>query len=218
MARGANTIVTVDALQSISIASADTQSLVIDSGAGDDVINVTSNGGPALTVIGGDPTASDTLTVTANGDTTVNFGSDPTSGTITTDDPAIAFSGIEAISLTSATGSALTVNGTNGDDAINQSGNTVTVNNGATVTFASYPTLNLNGNNGDDVFNVWPTTLAGVTAFNVDGGDPTASDKLIVNGTAGADSINFTPELGGCRNGHGSRPGQSTSRPSNSWS
>ena len=71
---------------------------------GDDAINVTGIGGPALTVNGGDPTASDTLTVTANGDTTVNFGADPTSGTIaTTSDPAIAFSGIEAISLTSAT-------------------------------------------------------------------------------------------------------------------
>ena len=64
---------------------------------------------------------------------------------------------------------------------------------GAVVNFTTYPTVTLNGNNGDDTINVNPTTLVGVTtAFNVIGGDPTASDELIVNGTAGTDTINYT--------------------------
>src|SRR5205823_4930990 len=105
----------------------------------------------------------------------------------------VAFSGIEHIGLTGSGATSLAINGTNGNDSINQSGNVVTVNNGADVTFASYPTLTLNGNNGDDTFNVNSATLTGVTTFNVNGGDPTASDRVVVNGTAGIDTITYLP-------------------------
>ena len=59
----------------------------------------------------------------------------------------------------------------------------VTVDNGTQVNFIDLTVLNLNGNAGDDVIAVTPNTLA-ITTINVNGGDPTASDTLIVNGTA----------------------------------
>ena len=89
-------------------------------------------------------------------------------------------------------GSALTIDGTNADNAINQSGDVVTIDANTPITFSTYPTVTINGLAGDDTFNVYPTTFIGVTTFNVNGGDPTASDKLIVNGTAGTDAFNYT--------------------------
>jgi hypothetical protein len=85
------------------------------------------------------------------------------------------------------------VNGTTGNDAINQNGNTITVNNAAVVNFTAYPTLTLNGNNGDDVLSIRPGSLVGVTTLNVNGNDPTASDVVIVTGGAGVDTLTITP-------------------------
>jgi hypothetical protein len=193
VARGATTTVAVNSLKTISLTSADVESLVVSAGTGDDTIDVTGSGGPAsLTVDGGLPTASDTLAVTTT-TATVTYGTDPSSGTLTTTGGPISFVGIEIISLTGDTTGTLTVNGTNGNDAINQSGNTITVNNGAVVDFTAYPTLTLNGLSGDDQFNVAPLTLTGVTTYNVAGDDPTDGDSLIVNGSAGTNAVTITP-------------------------
>ncbi len=175
--------VQVNALQTVTITS---EAIVVSGDLGDDITNVTGAGAAGLTVDGGQPSASDTLNVTT-ADATVTYGTDPATGTVND----ISFLGIEAIGLTGTGIGTLSVNGTNGDDAINQAGNSVTVNNGAVVTFNNYATLDLNGSNGDDTFNVAPATLAGVTTFNVDGGNPTASDTVIVNGTAGADTVDI---------------------------
>lgn len=191
--RGGNTTVLVDALKLITLPAASNEALVIASGLGDDVINVTGNGGPvSLLVDGGSPTASDTLNIATGAAALVgvNYGTDPSTG-VMTDNVAgnVTFANIEHLGLTGAGNSTLTINGTNGNDAINQSGNVVTVNNGADVTFTTYPNLTLNGNNGDDVINVNPLTLVGVTTFNVNGGDPTASDTVIVNGNASNNTV-----------------------------
>jgi hypothetical protein len=51
------------------------------------------------------------------------------------------------------------------------------------VTFTgTLTTLNLQAGAGDDMVSVTPGPLA-IATINVDGGDPTASDTLIVNGT-----------------------------------
>jgi len=195
--RGGNTTVLVDALKLITLPAASNEALVIASGLGDDVINVTGTGGPAtLLVDGGSPTASDTLNIATGAAALVgvNYGTDPATGVVTDNIAGnVTFVDVEHLGLTGSGATSLTINGTNGNDAINQSGNVVTVNNGADVTFATYPTLTLNGNNGDDVINVNPLTLVGVTTFNVNGGDPTASDKLIVNGNATANVIGYNP-------------------------
>jgi hypothetical protein len=194
------TVVTVDLLLPIILDSDNTAALVVSAGLGDDAISVFGSGGPAsLTIDGGLPTASDTLIIVTGTDATVtvSYGTDPSSGVVG-DDVAgnVAFVNIEHLELTGQGGdTSLTVNGTNGDDAINQSGNIVTVNDGAVVEFTGYPTLNLNGHAGSDTINVHPDTLIpfGVTTLNIDGGDPTASDTVVINGTAGQDTVNVTP-------------------------
>ena len=82
--------------------------------------------------------------------------------------------------------------GTNGDDSIaaqnlNES-NRVWVNDRAVVTFVSFDNLTLQGRFGDDHISVTP--MAGVAVL-VSGGDPNASDKLVVNATAGNDTIGY---------------------------
>ena len=75
VARAATTTVTVNALKRIDMPAANTEALVVAAGLGDDFINVTGTGGPAsLTIDGGLPTASDTLTITNTtaGTTTVD--------------------------------------------------------------------------------------------------------------------------------------------------
>ena len=100
----------------------------------------------------------------------------------------------------------LTINGTNANNAINYTqgpgggifvGNTglVTVDGFESYEFNNKTNLQLNGNAGDDVINLNnPTTPAGLTGtITVNGGDPTASDKLIVNGTLGRIQSVTTP-------------------------
>ena len=71
--------------------------------------------------------------------------------------------------------------------------NRIWVNDRAVVTFSNYQTVNLNGMFGDDTFSVSSSELVGVTTINVGGGDPTASDTVVVNGTTAADSITYSP-------------------------
>lgn len=78
----------------------------------------------------------------------------------------------------------ITVNGTGANTV------QVTVDDGTRVTFAgNLTTLNVNAGAGDDVIAVTPGAFTGAGGINVDGGDPTASDLVIVNGTAGADNV-----------------------------
>ena len=61
--------------------------------------------------------------------------------------------------------------------------------------FANKTALTINAQGGDDTINLNnPGTPTGLTSITVDGGDPTASDKLIVNGTAGDDTISYMPD------------------------
>ncbi len=113
-------------------------------------------------------------------------------------DPAIAFSGIEGISLTSATGSALTVNGTNGDDAINQNANVIAVNGGAPVTFTSYIAVTLNGLAGADQFNVNPGTLPAGVPLTINAGAVAEGNTLTATALAGtADALAVSPTAAG---------------------
>ncbi len=63
-----------------------------------------------------------------------------------------------------------------------------------TIEFADKANLILNGNAGDDVINlnygIAPSLLTSIT---VNGGDPTASDTVIVNGSAASDNVTFAP-------------------------
>ncbi len=94
----------------------------------------------------------------------------------------------------------LTVNGTNSSNAINYTqGSTaanglITIDNFESLEFSNKTALIINGLAGSDVINLGNALVpTGLTSITVNGGDPTAGDLLIVNGTSDADEFNFTP-------------------------
>ncbi len=94
----------------------------------------------------------------------------------------------------------LVVNGTPADNAINYTQGSVaanglvTIDNFESIEFSNKTALTINGLAGSDEINLNnPTTPTGLTGITVNGGDPTASDTLIVNGTPAADTIDFAP-------------------------
>ncbi len=93
----------------------------------------------------------------------------------------------------------LTVEATAQDNAItiaNSGGFSVAVDNQASILALDKTNPEIDGGGGDDTFsvNLTPGGLSGFTGtLTVAGNDPTASDKLIVNGTPAADTIDFTP-------------------------
>jgi hypothetical protein len=125
----------------------------------------------------------------------------------------VNFNGLEpTIDIVPAT--RLTVNGTIESDAINynvgpNSGTAlvgfattgqVSISDAESIEFANKDNLLINGLAGSDEINLNnPTVPSGsapgtfLTAIFVDGGDPTASDRLILNGTTAQDTINISP-------------------------
>ena len=205
VARAATTTFTVNALKVISSPAATNEAFVVNADAGNDTITVSGTFGVAssLLVDGGGPDNSsggnDRLIVNSvAGITTVSPGSTPDAGTV--DVPAagsaedVNFAKLENLTV-NGTGAADTIvfNGTHDNDTIalqNLGGNNlVWINDRAVVTFTTFGIVNLSGRFGDDKINVHPVGLVGVTTINVAGGDPTASDELVVNGTTGVDNI-----------------------------
>lgn len=197
--RGVSDTVQVNALQTVTLPSADTQSLVVASGFGDDTVNVSGTGGPPVTVLGGQAPSSLILNVinTLAGSTVVTPGADNDSGTVVSPDGIVHFDGVGSVSVTAAAAAdVLTINGTNGDDTItteNLGGHNIAwVNAQAPVTYSGFATLILNGRFGDNTFSISPVGLAGVTAIQVNGDNVPNSDLLVVNGTTSADNIGYT--------------------------
>ncbi len=204
--RGATTRVTVDATKRIDVAAA-ADTLTVAAGQGADTINVTGAqaGGVALTVDGGQPSGLpgasgvDTMNVTNTtaGTTVYAPGATDDSGTITTPDGALPFYGLEVANITSFQASdTITAHGTNGPDQItllNNGANRIWVNNQTVIGFTAFGTVNLQGRFGEDRFSVTPVGLAGVNTINVDGGDPTASDELVVTASPASETIVYAP-------------------------
>src|SRR5262249_55912568 len=145
----------VNALQTVTLVNADTQALVVASGTGVDAFTVSGAGGPVVTVQGGQVPASSTLTVNntaASGNTTVTPGASNDSGTVANGDGTVKFSGLTVVTVNdnaASTTDVLTVNGTNGDDAITTAhlgaNNIVWVNAQAVVVFSGFNQLTLAG-------------------------------------------------------------------------
>jgi Ca2+-binding RTX toxin-like protein len=117
----------------------------------------------------------------------------------------IMFSGLEPVTDT-APAASLTVNGTNADNAISYTQGSVAANglvsvdNFETLEFSNKDNLIINALGGDDTINLnnpnRPTgsTPGGLKTITVNGGDPTASDTLIVNGISGVlDNLRYLP-------------------------
>ncbi len=197
--RGAvTTTVTVNALLPVNVATANTTALTVATGLGTDTINVSGAGGTALTVLGGQTPASDTLHVTntAGGTTTYTPGATNDSGTLVNGDGTINFGGIKLVNDTATGADTLNVLGTNGTDTITAAhvgtNNLAWVNAQAPIAFSGFGTLTLNGRFGNDSFVVSPVGLTGLTAINVTG-NAGADNTVTVNGSTGADPITYSP-------------------------
>ena len=70
----------------------------------------------------------------------------------------------------------------------------VSVDSFETIEFSNKTTLTINALAGSDTINLNnPNTPTGLTGITVNGGDPTGSDTVIVNGTTGTDAVNIAP-------------------------
>ena len=214
---GADTTVQVNALQTVTLVSADTQALVVAGGLGNDTLTVNANGNTVpvaipITYDGGTGTNALILRGTATADT-YTPGSQLGAGTNT----IVYAGGTETVNFVNLApifdfvAAPLVVNGTNADNAINYSvgynnltnflaGTTsatwgqVSVDGYEPMEFINKTTLTINSLAGDDTINLNnPNTPTGLTGITVNGGDPGATDTLIANGTSGVDTINYAP-------------------------
>jgi len=199
--RGATTTVAVGGNQVVSIASANTELLTVDAQEGDDIITVSGAGGPAISVNGGAPSASDSLVIFSTGGFSVTPGATPDAGAIQAGADTTQFSGIEAVTL-DGTGAAAVVfiSGTDADNAIavtslGPNSALVTIDNRAPVTVIgdAGSLLGVDAGEGDDVISA---NLSGATNFNfaLNGGGPAGSDTIVYQGTIAADTISYTPD------------------------
>ncbi|MCM2371709.1 dockerin type I domain-containing protein [Aporhodopirellula aestuarii] len=170
-----------------------------------DTINANGLQNVALRYDGGDLTG-DSLTVKALNGLRVTPGSENTSGIVDQLGAGVGnvtYINTGLINATSATAaSALTVRGTNGEDAIaiaptataNEA--RVWVNDGTVITGNAggannnLGTVNLQGRFGDDSFSV---TAINDVAINVAGGGATDADTVIIHGTTGGETFNVSP-------------------------
>ncbi|HUY90682.1 MAG TPA: DUF4214 domain-containing protein [Pirellulales bacterium] len=184
----------------------DLKTLGIDGMGGNDTLTVDSTAGPVLTPIYYDGGAgSNSLTLTGGSASSDIYTPGPAAGqgmdalVIGGSPETVHFVNLAPV-IDNVAGP-LVVNGTNGDDAINYSADPanpgnglVSVNNLETISFVNKSSLTINAGAGNDTINLNnPSTPTGLTGITVNGGDPTASNTLIVNGTSGADSIGYNP-------------------------
>ncbi|NUQ61970.1 MAG: VWA domain-containing protein [Pirellulales bacterium] len=162
---------------------------------GDDTFTVTPIAAVTTVVTANGPTASDVLNVTVPGNAQVTQGAESTTGTVDqTGAGDIDFYGVELLSInSSAAGSDLTVRATNDNDTIAAGLVVFTgvwINDGTVVRYNSANTnfddLVVQGRFGSDSFSITPHAGVDIT---VQGGDPTLSDTVVVNGTGGDDTI-----------------------------
>jgi hypothetical protein len=193
VARGRDaTTVQVNALQTVTLVTADTQALVINTGPGADTVNVAGagGGGIGLTVQGGSPSAPDTLNVfnATPGTTVVVPTGAAEAATIYTPDGGIVYNGMYVVKLYAAGGGdTLQVNGTNVSDQIEvvqAGGDEVELDNLGILPFFGFGNLKLIGAFGNDQLLV--ATLPGVNVTIIGGGGG--------DGGGFANTLNFDPQ------------------------
>ena len=151
--------------------------------------------------VGPDPGEGSDVIVGASGTQTVNFQN---LAPVTDNVPATT-------GTVTATPASNAINYAQGPGGGIFTGNTgiVTVDNQESYEFNNKSGLVINGGAGSDTINLNnPNLPTGLTGITVNGGDPTAGDTLIADGTAAADAINFAPTAadGGTITGAGPVP------------
>ena len=209
--RGATTTVAVDARLPIDVDAAATEALTVHGGLGDDIFTVTGTGGPALTIDGAGPLASDRLVVTnaGVGDRlfTVTPGATTNSGKVQLNADATRFDNIEHVTLDfNGMTAGATVNGTDADNTITVTAGeqpallvggpvTIAVDDRAATELVNYPAssqVKVDAGAGSDLIDVAPTTAFGMH-FLVSGGDSHHTDVLALTGTDADDQIAYRP-------------------------
>ena len=197
--------VTVDALETVNLATANLEALEVSGEQGDDTLTVTPSATVPIFIDGGDPIGAvgDTLALIANDTSMFWPGPEGDAGGFDIDGlETVSYDHIERLTVTDPVGNDLvaTVMGTQDDDDITAQGQAVnnvdvTVNDGPVASYIGVGTLTLLGKNGDDDFTTDINVAALAVTINVDGGLPTAgSDELRVTGVAGtADTPSWTP-------------------------
>ncbi len=174
-------------------------SLNIQTLTGTDTVNLVNRAGTTVNIDGGDPISGDVLNVTVPVNARFTQGARATDGLIDNSGVGdINVTNMELVGISSATAaSTLTIRGTDDNDtiAVGLVGITAAwINDGAVIRYnvanTNFTGVVVQGRFGNDAFSVTPH--AGV-AITVQGGDPTASDTVVVNGTGGADTINYSP-------------------------
>lgn len=168
--------------------------------AGLDSLTVDSTNGAVPIPInfdGGDN--ADSLTLTGNAATSDTYNPGPNAGQGTSIiviggvTQTVTFNSLEPV--VDQVAGPLTVNANNADNAINFTGNLISVDAFETIAIANKTSVTINAGSGSDTINInGPTGFTG--PLNLDGGDPTASDTVIINGTAAANVVNYAPTAG----------------------
>ena len=177
--------------------------------AGDDTFNVLPGAsGTIVNIDGGAPTFNPLLIdrvvidapVNPANQVSIQAGATSDSGSIVANlagapRAAVNFSRVEGITVNNS--GAAGVVGNNGNNQITVAGTgasafTATVDGGPTLQFNAVTSLQIGALAGDDDISLTVGPLA-LTSINISGGDPTASDKLVVLGTPGVDTVAFTP-------------------------
>ncbi len=206
---GPDVNVVVGGFKALTMPAANVQALVINGGLGDDTLTVDSTNGPVLVPVTYDGNGgSDSLVLsggTALGDSyTVGpqIGSGTSSIIFAGGTQTVQFSNLEPV-IDLVTAPSFNIIATNGDNAINYTAGNLTGANGLvtvddheSIEFSNKTNLLIDALAGNDTINLHnsnPTPPTGLTGIIVTGGDPTASDTLIVNGTGGVDAITYGP-------------------------
>ncbi|MBI3837471.1 MAG: hypothetical protein HY288_06010, partial [Planctomycetia bacterium] len=219
---GASSTAQVNGLKTVTLPTANTEALIVAGGLGNDGLTIDSSSGPVLipvTYDGG--SGGDSLTLSGGTATTDTYtvGPQPGSGVssiVLTNGgggtQTVNFVNLEPV-LDLVPATTATVNATNADNAINYSQGSVATNglvsidNQETYEFSNKDNLVINALAGNDTINLnnpsRPTgaTAGGLKNITVNGGDPTASDTLIVNGLVGVlDNLRHIPTGQGAGN------------------
>ena len=195
----------------IGIGTTDIETYQLRGQGGDDIFNLTAQDAVQLVIEADDPGASDVINFTATGATTLDLAAGTIEDDATAVTPDVTYSGVETIYVIGAA-TDLTVLGTAEDDQFEvtplaaDSGRLSLAAGGPQVNFSSTATLLVDGSTGDDTLVVTGSSASNVININnaaasveVTGRqvvNHTRFEAIEVNGLAGNDTFNVTPDAG----------------------
>ncbi len=166
-----------------TVTIATTESLTINGLGGNDALTVNTPAGTTSTTHLTPGATRDSGRVAVDSLLAADFQNIGLTGTVAINDP------------TAGDGDRLVYDGTAGNDTFTVTGNTIVLSNAngtrVSVSQTNVEALTLNGFDGDDAFTINASALY-PGGIDVNGGNPSGSDNVTLNGTAGPDTIALT--------------------------